>query len=146
MKMTHRQQQLYNYGQQARKTLNDLNIFDDISFTDAIRYLCNNDIMMDIVTLLSDDGDNLFFKAGLMGITPQHKIAYRYGAIPKSGYSTNWGTGEQENGVSCFFKDKENLYTHIYGLQDLKKIKIVGWYLGEHGTDGEPLLLHAKEI
>lgn len=63
-----------------------------------------------------------------------------------SGYSTNWGTGEQENGVSCFFKDKENLYTHIYGLQDLKKIKIVGWYLGEHGTDGEPLLLHAKEI
>ncbi|MEM3318674.1 MAG: hypothetical protein QXT80_03920, partial [Thermoplasmatales archaeon] len=87
------------------------------------------------------------------GFEPQWRQAYRYGEIPESGYSTNWSTGEREKGVSCVCliggknENKNTIYDFIYGeAQRTKKIKIEGWYLGDYGADGEPLLIQARKI
>ena len=146
MKLTDNQKKLYEAGLKAKELTNDM------CLKAAIRYLYNNNLMTDILNVLPNDPDNVFFEAGLDGFTPEWRQAFRYGEIPESGYSVNWGTGEREKGVSCVCliggenEKSETIYDTIYGLQDTKKILIEGWYLGNSGSDGEPLLVNARVV
>lgn len=146
MKLTDNQKRLYDAGVKAKELVNDMDL------RAALRYLYNNNLMSDILDTLPDDPDNVFFEAGFYGFEPQWRQGYRYGEIPESGYSVNWGTGEREKGVSCVCliggknENAKSIYDTIYGLQDTKKILIEGWYLGNSGSDGEPLLHNAVKL
>ncbi len=92
-----------------------------------------------------------FFDAGFSGIDPEWVEAIRFGEIPKKGFSINWADNTAEDGVSVVNiirkADDENLADKtIYSLYGDKKIRIAGWYLGQHGSDGEPLLIKCKKI
>ena len=144
--MSKHQQKLFNLGLDAKK------ITGDIGFHDAIGVLVYNDNFEEIVENIQYDNDRHFFEAGFYNYTPQYRQAYRYGNIPASGYSTNWATKELEEGVSCVclignkHQNEESIYDTIYGVQGFKKIKIEGWFLGDAGADGEPLLIQAREV
>ena len=146
MELTKHQQNLFNLGKQAKETVGDMD------YKTALRHLYFNDIMIDILEDLPNDTDRQFFEAGFYGFEPQWRQAYRYGEIPSCGYSTNWGTKEFEKGVSCTCligsknESNESIYDTIYGVQDIKKIKIEGWYSGDVGSDGEPLLIQARKV
>lgn len=143
MELTKHQNRLYEDGRQAKE------IVGEMDYKTALRHLYMSGEMVDILEDLPDDKDRQFFEAGFYGFEPQWRQAYRYGEIPVSGYSTNWGTGEAEKGISCIclidgkHENKETIYDHIY---DTNKIKIEGWYLGDAGSDGEPLLIQAREV
>ena len=142
MMLTNRQSQLFSLGCQVRAEFN----MDSVKA--AIRCAMQNDFCVEDIMDAIDSSDNLFFDAGITGYTPEWRVGYRYGEIPADGKSTNWATGEQERGVSCtaLDNDKPSIYDHIYGLQDIKKIKIAGWYTGAHGSDGEPLLINPIKV
>lgn len=140
MTMTANQKRMYELGKKARE------------YADTIRELC---YIWDLEKIeeIANDKDERFFMAGFEGFVPRYVKAVRYGEIPTSGRSTNWATGQLEKGVSCvkIVKDDSDIndssvYSVIYGLQGMKKILIEGWYCGDRGADGEPLLVHCKKI
>jgi hypothetical protein len=139
MEMTSRQKELFELGCKIRETFNIDNV------RAAIREAMMNDFCVDEIEDAIESKYRLFFKAGIIGRVPEWREGYRFGEIPACGNSTNWATGEQEEGVSCVClnenKCEETVYDSIYGLQGIEKIKIAGWYIGGSGTDGEPLLV-----
>lgn len=105
----------------------------------------------DTSEFIIQNGCEYFFDAGFSGIEPEWVEAIRFGEIPEKGYSINWANNTAESGVSVvniIRKDgDENLADRtIYSLLGNKKIRIAGWYLGQHGSDGEPLLIKCKKI
>lgn len=148
MELSENQKYMYNLGEQARQNINN----DDISFKNAIRILIENYNWIDKIEEIQNNKDRLFFEAGYDNFEPRYVKAIRYGEIPQNGYSMNYSTNEFEKGVSCIkiVNDNELNYNSIYditlGLQDIEKIVVNGWYLGNSGSDGEPLLVNATKI
>ena len=144
MKLTKHQQKLFELGKKAKA------ICGEMSYRSAIGELYYHDFDVDAIV---EDEERQFFEAGYYGFEPQWRQAYRYGEIPEGGYSTNWATGEREKGVSCVCliggkkENEKTIYDFIYGeAQGTKKIKIEGWFMGDAGADGEPLLIRARKI
>lgn len=147
MEMTLRQKELFQLGKKAKQ------ITGDVSYSYAIEILCYDDSFgLDLIDDIAMSKYSRFFKAGFEDTTPQYRQGYRYGEIPECGYSTNWSTGEREKGVSCTcliggnHENDTTIYDYIYPIQGTKKIKISGWYFGDYGSDGEPLLIDAKKV
>lgn len=147
MEMSIRQQKFYEFGQQVRL------MYGDISFSYALEKLLWGGEYPEIMEEICEERiDRQFFEAGFLDYAPQWRQAYRYGEIPAKGYSVNWSTKDAEKGVSCVrliggkHDNDSSIYDVIYGLQGIKKIKIEGWYLGQYGSDGEPLLICAREV
>lgn len=138
MKLSQKQEAAYIAGINLKKE------YPEYCFDNAITYAINsNEDFIDIMDDIYYSDCWAFFKAGFNGFVPRYVTAYRYGDIPKSGYSTNWATGEREPGVSVICigdKQVSTIYDTIYGLQDIPKIKVQGWYTGLYGSDGEPVL------
>lgn len=138
--MTDRQRVLYQKGIDASKKYNYIN--------EAF-----NNMSLDELDDISSSKWYAFFEAGFYGREPEWVRALRYGDIPVSGYSTNWADGTRENGVSCvkiIRSDDDVKYKSIYDLtlggQGIDKIIIEGWYFGDCGSDGEPLLIGAHKV
>ncbi len=89
---------------------------------------------------------------------PFENVYLRFGELPKDGRSTNWATGEKENGVSCY----RICWKLIDGAYDLTGDGLVGaliayslkgeqayFITGEEvgvGSDGEAVLKNAKIV
>ena len=139
--MTQRQRQLYELGcMYNRRGFGIPAAADDM--------LCNDSALFDDVF---NSMWYAFFEAGVYGTEPEYVQAVRYGAVPASGRSRNHATGENENGVSVIRIlrhaedfDKPSIYDILLGLQGIEKITVEGWYLGDRGADGEPLLRECK--
>ena len=112
------------------------------------RYLSNYD--PDLLEAMANETQTVpeaWVWGGYHGRKPEYRTAYRYGELPKSGRSTNWADNTRENGVSMIgFEDTSSIYDVTLGGQDIPKIKVEGWYLGDSGADGEPILVDCKKI
>jgi len=143
MTMTKRQNRLYEAGRALR------NAYPAHTFHNALAVASQEYYSIDELEDLTGYADAVFFEAGFNEFAPQWVEAYRFGAIPAGGRSTNWAEGTMERGVSCVCladsrsADEMSVYDVIYGVQSIDKIKIAGWYLGMSGSDGEPLLHEA---
>lgn len=146
MQLTENQKHLYQLGEKARILINN----DNVSLKVAVRILAEEYAWN--IEEIQYSKDRFFFEAGYDNFEPQWRKAARYGEIPKNGYSINHATGEVEKGVSCIKlltdneTDCKSIYDITLGLQGIEKILIEGWYLGNSGSDGEPLLLNAIKI
>lgn len=140
MKMTERQKELYKRGQRCAEEYNDINTayrfmdFEALEDTMSSKYV-------------------RFFEAGFYGEAPEYVEAIRYGEVPENGFSKNHADNSFEKGVSCvkiIRKESDRDYKSIYditlGGQGIEKITVSGWYFGDCGSDGEPLLIGAKRI
>lgn len=137
MDMTSTQRKMFERGREFAE------MFPGYCFENAAEYLP----LEELESICGEDGR--FFMAGFDGREPEYVSAIRYGEIPQSGRSTNWATGDCEGGVSCLKiirKDSDfDLIHPVYELQGTKKIVVEGWYFGDCGSDGEPLLLFVKK-
>lgn len=137
MEMTRNQHTMFEQGREFAAQ------FPGYCFENAVSYLSIDNLE----AVCSQDGK--FFEAGFDGRKPEWVTAIRYGEIPESGHSTNWATGDSEGGVSCLKiirKESDyNLGHPLYELQGVKKIVVEGWYFGDCGSDGEPLILFARK-
>lgn len=99
-----------------------------------------------------DYASHRFFEAGFDGDDfPEIVQAVRFGKIPESGRSINWAENQCERGVSCvkIIRDQKDLdYKSIYDVTLCGRDKYIveGYYFGDYGSDGEPLLVNAKII
>lgn len=139
MKMTLRQEELYNKG---------------VEYSKRYDYINQAYWSMDLKELedVTDSKWSAFFEAGFYGREPEWVQAIRYGEIPESGYSINWAEGTRESGVSCVKiirqesdRDYKSIYDITLGGQGFEKITVEGWYFGGTGSDGEPLLIGARK-
>jgi hypothetical protein len=113
---------------------------------------CNSMSLSELENFL-DFEYSQFFHAGFVGREPEYVTAIRYGKVPENGRSRNYSDGSYENGVSCVKiirnesdADYKSIYDVTLGYQGIEKIVVEGWYLGQTGSDGEPLLVCAKEV
>jgi hypothetical protein len=95
-------------------------------------------------------GWNAFFRAGFYDKDmPEYVTGWRYGKIPESDQSTNFREQIAERGVSLMRLDGEESSSgaKVYEMFNRKgnMLHVGGWYAGR-GTDGEPLIVGAKEI
>lgn len=142
MEMTTRQRELYELGCEYNKKGFGINaIVDDM--------LCNDPALFDDVF---NSRWLCFFYAGVDGVEPEYVKAVRYGDVPESGYSINHATGESECGVSVIRIlrrdgdfDKPSIYDILLGMQRMEKIVVEGWYLGDSGADGEPIIRECRK-
>lgn len=112
----------------------------------------NNLPLIDLEKFLSFEYEQ-FFHAGFINREPEYVRAIRYGKIPENGQSKNYANNSFENGISCvkIIRNEsdysiKSIYDVTLGYQEIDKIIIEGWYLGQSGSDGEPLLICAKQI
>ena len=102
--------------------------------------------------LIYNDALEHWYDAGAKGGEPEYRLAIRFGDVPDGRKSKNWATGEYERGVSAvnFLNDKtqneKTIYDAIYGMQGIPKYIIGGWDFDIRGSDGEPLLVDAKNV
>ncbi|MDR1298934.1 MAG: hypothetical protein LBJ84_01615, partial [Oscillospiraceae bacterium] len=86
-----------------------------------------------------------WLEAGFHGKEPEFAYGRRYGKIPESGRSFNYADNSPEDGVSILPNtSRDKVYDMWYG--DEPMVYVSGWYFGDRGSDGEPLLLDAKAI
>ncbi len=136
---TTRQKQMFEAGKKYGDSDSGFNQFFDEDPDLAEYYVYNSNLQR-------------WYYAGARDEMPEYRLAIRYGDIPEEGRSRNWATGELERGVSAvdFLTDKtqgkQTIYDAIYGIQDTTKNIIGGWDFGIFGSDGEPLLVGAKNI
>jgi hypothetical protein len=112
-----------------------------------------DDLSLDELEPLQNFKYAAFFRAGFVGREPEYVEAIRYGDIPDCGRSINYADNCYEDGVSCVKIIRtagdinyQSIYDVTLGYQGFKKTMVTGWYLGGSGSDGEPLLLCAKEV
>lgn len=81
---------------------------------------------------------------------PPEVVAWRYGDIPKSGYSYNYRDSYPEAGTSVMqVKGRakaKNFFELFEGQGKRKKVYIRGHLLHKTGSEGEPLLIQPKKI
>lgn len=136
---TARQKQMFEAGKKYGDSDSGFNQFYDEDPDLAEYYVYNSNLQR-------------WYYAGARDEMPEYRLAIRYGDIPEGGRSRNWATGELERGVSAvdFLTDKtqgkQTIYDAIYGIQDATKNIIGGWDFGIFGSDGEPLLVGAKNV
>lgn len=92
----------------------------------------------------------VFLEAGIKGKgLPRYVTGWRYGGIPKGDRSINFMDNTYENGVSLMRADgidfKGSTTFELFNSAGARKVKVGGFYAGR-GSDGEPLVVLAKEI
>jgi hypothetical protein len=86
-----------------------------------------------------------WLEAGFEGDEPQFAYGRRYGEIPESGVSFNHADNTAERGVSILPNtSRDAVYEMWYGDEPITYVG--GWYFGDRGSDGEPVLVGAKTI
>ena len=93
-----------------------------------------------------------YFECGARGLTlPEHVFARRIGLVPEGQRSFNYRDEVYEDGVSVLglydesgFIEQNNGTYRIFN--DGKEYVVEGFYGGLNGSDGEPLLTHARVL
>lgn len=141
MELTNRQRKWYDLGVEMAKEYADER---------QAYYAMDDDALEDLA--VGTWSNNAWFRAGFIGRYPEYVQAVRFGAIPSEGQSINHADGTAEDGVSCIKivrssgdEDTKSIYDVTLGHQGVEKNIISGWYLGGSGSDGEPLLVDAKQ-
>lgn len=102
---------------------------------------------------LMDDVLNLFFEAGYYGHPlPVYVLGWRYGAIPKEGWSYNYRDGYREAGISMMevtlpsgdVLGSQDPVSAVFVAAGRKKVSCSGWLHFRRGSDGEPIIVGAK--
>jgi 8-oxo-dGTP pyrophosphatase MutT (NUDIX family) len=89
------------------------------------------------------------FESGLKGLDkPKYVTAIRIGKIPERGQSTNFAEQKMEPGVSVLHLEGEaEKHKGTFEMFNPgKKIRVAGWLYHKTGSDGEPLLVRAREL
>jgi len=143
-KMTTRQNKYYKKGQELAQQYET----EFEGFRGLVRKLVEENEFDLLDSLESGFPTNdLWLWAGYRGYEPEYKTAQRFGRLPENGRSRNHADNTLENGVSVIgFGSESSLYDVILGWQGIEKVNVSGWYLGQRGSDGEPLLVDCKEV
>ena len=122
----------------------------DVDF-DCMEDHYSHDELSDAVYMRSTSTMREFFAIGFDGYDyPQYVTGYRYGHIPQGGQSYNYRDDVSERGVSIVAVNDGAMTQDMVSLafvQCGRPVVTVTGYLhpGATGSDGEPLLLLAKE-
>lgn len=90
---------------------------------------------------------NLYEYVRKNGALPEYKEGWRYGNIPDGGRSYNFAENKPEMGVSMMQVEGGNRAPGLFSMfnSGRPKVRVGGYDIGK-GSDGEALLLSAKEI
>lgn len=166
-KLDSRIEELYQFGKQMRDEVGT-DLWDNISnkvpgpypggnvfnSTELDGHVFGNKKFEKRIFANVDFGDNTqsqAFNLGFHGYPLKAVEGWRYGDIPPSGRSTNYREQVTEKGISLMAIDdmpEPSLSAKLYeafNAKGKKKINVGGYFVG-FGSDGEPLIIGAREL